>query len=360
MTQNKKNHDDTKLLLAVAAVVVVGAAGVALIAGLHESGDRTVKARALPRTPAAAAPVTAQPAMAPVRDDASPPAEIPASLEKLGGSTVTEEIVAATEESFVIEPGTDLVAEGLAAWRGRDYGRASDYFRARVDQGAADGWTHYMLGLSLWKNGALEPSAAALRRSAEIAPNSVRTWVNLSRVEIDRGEYGPALEAAEAALAVDADDAQAWFLQARSLYNQSRTAEAEEALEYCIGLDPDNGHAHNLLGLIRIDRGDAVNAADALARAAEIVPDVAYIQNNLGMALELSGRRDEAIVAYRRALEIDPAHAKATQNLARLEPARLDPDLPEPVDGETHVAALIERETTTAADESPVEGLEVD
>jgi len=315
MTPLETKRNDTKLLLSVAALVVAGAAGIALIGGL-------VLDDAAEGDTARAAPVF-DPAPVPAEDTALPavavetrPETTPASYE-----TATPDPVVDEEVAFTIDPNEDFVARGLETYASRDFDRSAAYFRAEIDARPQRAWTHYMLGLSLWKAGRADEAVGAMEAAAELVPDSIKTFVNLARIRNDQGDYEGALEAARTALAINAEDPAALFLEGRSLFNLGRLDEAMASLTASAELDPANGYVQNLLGLALIRQGRADEAVVALERAAALVSEVAYIQNNLGMALELSGRSSEAVVAYRRSVELDPAHAKAVANLARIEPS---------------------------------------
>lgn len=307
MNDNRK--DDKILILTVAGFVVAGAVGVALIAG---GGEETSAERA----PIASVPklTIERPAPAPV---------IPASrhVEPVQPEPEPDpEPVASIEPTFQIDPEADPVKAGHGHYAAGEYVEATAYFLAAVDATPGNAWARYMLGLSQWKSGDLEPAATTLVEAAAQNPDSVRARVNQARVLNELDRFDEALTAADEAIAIDGDNGEAWFLRARSLRNLDRDDEALDALETSVSLDSENGYAANLLGLIRIERGDFAEAATALVRAAELRPDVAYIRNNLGVALERSGDSAGALAAFRTASELDPTHAKALASVARLEP----------------------------------------
>jgi tetratricopeptide (TPR) repeat protein len=315
MTPVEIKRNDTKLLFSVAALVVAGAAGIALIGGLalddEAEGDT---ARSVPVFDPA--PVSAEDTALPAVAGATTPETALASHE-----TAIPEPVVDGEIAFTIDPNENFVARGLEAYASREFGKSAAYFQAEIDARPQRSWTHYMHGLSLWKAGRIDEAAAAMEAAAELDPESVKTFVNLARIRNEQGDYEGALEAARTALAIDAADPNALFLEGRSLFNLGRIDEAMESLTASAEIAPDNGHVQNLLGLALMRQGRADEAVIALERAAALVSQVAYIQNNLGMALELSGRASEAAIAYRRSVEIDPTHMKAVANLARIEPS---------------------------------------
>ena len=332
MTPVNQQHDDTKILLTVAGVVVAGAAGLAFFAGMGETDTQATRAEARQVAPAAVAdaPIVAEEAAQPAVFFGSG-TDLPssdgltgtASLDKLGGSTVTAALDGVSEETpevFEIGPGEDLIAEGLKAWNSADYGRAAAYFGAQSEARESDAWANYMTGLSLWKSGRADEAVVAMERAAELDPTFIRTPINLSRIQNDRGDYEQALTAALSAVAIDPNSPQARFLEGRSLNNLDRRDEAIAALQASIDLSDTNGYVHNLLGLVLLAQGDSEQAADILERAADLEPNVAFVHNNLGMALEHCGEREAARVAYRRAVDVNGAYQKAVRNLARLEP----------------------------------------
>jgi tetratricopeptide (TPR) repeat protein len=325
-------HNDTKLLMAVAGAVVAGAAAIVFFAGL--SADRDRSAANVVNRPAVEAANTRDPATFDALGNVEAPVQF-ASYESAAPQRETAEAVeegTVPEPRFEIDPHEDFVARGLEAWHAREFDRAAAYFGAEVAERPDNAWTQYMLGLSAWKSSRLEDAVSALTRSAELNPESIKTPINLSRVQNDIGDYEAALVSAHAALTIDDLDATALFLAGRSLSNLGRVDEALAALEQSVTIDASNGHVHNLIGLIRIQTGDPGQALPALSRAAELEPGVAYIQNNLGMALELTGSAEEALAAYRRANEAEPSHGKARINLARLESVAPQPDTGGPAD----------------------------
>ncbi len=313
MTPHSNPQTDTKLLLAVAGVVVAGAIGVALVAGLTVEGDRETASAEEPRQ---ARPVSQRTIAQ--RERVQPKIEL-ASLEP---APIGPDLTPAIEPgppAFEIDPEADPWREGTQAFHERDYPRAAAYFAADADARPDRAYTHYMLGLALWKSGELDGALEAMERSAEINDASIRTFVNLSRIHNARGEYEGARSAAERALALDGENVTALYQLARSQYNLGRIDEATATLDFCIGFDQAAAEAHNLLGLVRLRAGEGSAALAAFETAATLKPDVAYIQNNLGLAYERSDRLEEAAIALRRAVEIDANHQAATVSFARIE-----------------------------------------
>jgi tetratricopeptide (TPR) repeat protein len=298
MTPRKKDGD-WKLLLGIGGSLV---AAVVLIAMLARLGAGWEEREALDVRPP-------EPRIVAVEKTA-PPEAVPEPVEPV-------ELEA--PEPFPLDPNADFVAMARTAYANREWDAAAAYWQAEVDDKPETAYGHYMLGLSLWKGGRLNDAELALTTAGELNPKSVKTFINLSRVLNERGDYEAALEAAETARLVEPEHPQALYLQARSLRNLERIDDAVAALEQALAFDPGYGHAWNLLGLIDIHRGRASEAAVSLRNAAALEPRIAYIHSNLGRALELSGMYAEAAEAFRAALDVDPEHATAGICLARVQ-----------------------------------------
>jgi tetratricopeptide (TPR) repeat protein len=338
MSQPTKQNDG-KLLFAIAGGIIVIAAGIAILANLGNRDDAVTH------------DVVATPA---VRSEALDSVVLPASTGPITdpATSLADQVadVDPAAADFVVDPAADFVKEGIAAYESKRYDQAAAYFAAEGQARPDRAWTHYILALSQWKSGNAEDAAVSMRRSLEIDATQVKAFVNLSRIENDRGEFDAALTAADEALVLEPENAEASFVRARSLYNTGDKETALAALETSIEHDAENGYAHNLVGLIWIERGEGSLAANAMEQAAQRVPDVTFVQNNLGMALELSGRLDEAAVAYARALELAPNHERAAMNLARLD-GRI-PEFPADTAEEVPVVAAL-TETDPAPEETP-------
>lgn len=341
----KAMKEDTKILLAVAGFVVLGAVGIAVVGTLSlDRETETVEAV----TTAPVREIEATPAS---YNDEKPLFDMFAPTEATEDPEI--EIAESDPAPFEVQEGEDFVARGLETYGAREFDKAAAYFRAAAEERPGRAWTHYMLALSLWKNGELDDAVTEMERSAEIDGGSVKTFVNLSRIENDRGGFEAALTAAEAALVVDPEVAEALFLKGRSLANLDRRDDAIEALDRTLEIEPDNAYARNLLGLtlLEIDRVD--EAVEAFRIAAEVAPEVAYIRNNLGMALERAGDSAEAVEAYRVAVSLDPEHDKSAANLARLAPTVIVVDQTETVIAEDAVDESVEIAEATPAEAEP-------
>lgn len=311
---------DRKIAIGIAAALLVGFSGIALLSWMSGAGEQ--------QETAAVAPVSRAERVAPaarVEPVAAQPVAVAPEPGPASAGTPEE------AETFQVEPGVNYLARGIEAYRARNLEHAVAYLIADTEENPDRPYSQYLLGLSLWKSGRLDEAAEAMRRSAELDGSALKTFINLSRIENDRGDFDAALQAAWAARDLDPESAKALFLEGRSLHNLGEPDKAIEALRHSLEIDPDDGYAWNLLGLTHLLEEDDEAALQPLQRAAGLQPDVAYIQNNLGMALERNGRPAEAAFAYGRAVELDAGHSRAVANLARLGPIVPVPVAPDEV-----------------------------
>ena len=69
-----------------------------------------------------------------------------------------------------------------AAYRDKNWERATQLYRNRTERSPNLGWNHYMLGLSAWRAGLLAESQSAFARVLELDPSHTKSMLNLSRV----------------------------------------------------------------------------------------------------------------------------------------------------------------------------------
>ena len=247
---------------------------------------------------------------------ATVPAELPPST-----------LAAISESSFIGPPAPPTAAEVAASWgEGVALYDSGDYTGAIVPlQIAADGlpdepYTQYLFGLALWKVGEFDSAERALRVASDLNPDSIKTWINLARVRLDKDDAQGALAAADSALAIDAGSADAVHQRGRALAALKRNDDALEALERAYELDPENGYVANTLGYLLLQSDRAGDALPYLEAARERLPEVAYVRNNLGVAYERSGDIASAVGEYRAAVEAGDSGGKALASIGRLEP----------------------------------------
>jgi Flp pilus assembly protein TadD len=243
--------------------------------------------------------------------------------------TVKTETPAAEAETVDQPPAVVSYAEAEATYLEGRYDDAADLFAIYTEQHPDNGWGHYMLGLSLWKDGSPAAAEEALRAALERDPDHVKSLVNLGRVLLELGRPDEARDLCERAVQLAPDSPDAYRVLGRAYHNLDSGDQAAQAYRDALRLDENDAWSLNDLGLLLIEQERWDEALPALAKAVTLREDVACFQNNLGMALEHAGRFTAAAKAYGSALDLDGGYEKAEVNLARVESLSDAPDLPE-------------------------------
>lgn len=225
-----------------------------------------------------------------------------------------------------VEPVTYGGAD--SAYRAKRYSDAVSGFTSYTRNKPSNPFGFYMLGLSAWKAGDLKTAEQAFRQSLSLDSTHVKSYLNLSRVQIDAGQPDSALVTLEQALKIDETSSEAYRLQGRAHDALGESAAAVRSYHEALSLAPRDVWAMNNLGLSLIHQGAFDDALRPLARAVQIEPGVATFQNNLGMALERTGHFSAAADAYRSAVSIDSTFGKASVNLQRVQSLKEDPNTP--------------------------------
>src|SRR2546423_6699174 len=131
-------------------------------------------------------------------------------------------------------------------------------------------------------------------------------------------EYGPMLEAAGAALAVDADSYQGHLLLASALIHMRRYGEAVEVAGAANRLCPEGWRGYLLTGVAQCALGRRRAGMAAVNHAVELAPEEPHTHYVQALLRHSAGNRLGARKAYRRALGLAPGHAGAQRGLGHL------------------------------------------
>lgn len=241
-------------------------------------------------------------------------------------STVTSTPVQPEPTPTPIEPVTYAGAD--SAYRSKRYRDAVSGFTSYTRNKPSNPFGFYMLGLSAWKSGDLKTAEQAFRQSLSLDSTQVKSYLNLSRVQLEAGQPDSALVTLEQALQVDETSSEAYRLQGRAHDALGESAAAVKSYHEALSLAPRDVWSMNNLGLSLIRQGAFDDALRPLARAVQLEPGMATFQNNLGMALERTGHFTAAADAYRSAVSIDSTFSKASINLQRVQSLKEDPNTP--------------------------------
>jgi len=181
-------------------------------------------------------------------------------------------------------------------------------------------------------------AVVALRKDSEFA--SIDNFLQeahfyLGEIALSQKEYGAAIGAFLAAVAIQKTDADAWYGLCQAYLGATDFENAAASCERSVELVPDFAEpysplaeAYRKLGRpLKARYAEAMTAyasgrsEQAIASLEAVVAEDAELWQahvGLGLALEVAGRRDEARQAFKRALTGDPANFVARLGLARL------------------------------------------
>jgi tetratricopeptide (TPR) repeat protein len=189
----------------------------------------------------------------------------------------------------------------------------------------------YTVGRTAWKAGDFARAESAFVQAIALDSTHVRSRLYLSRVLMESGRPGDALQHIEAAVELDSTSSEPLRLLGRAYEVLGRTDEAIDAYKRAIVRNSEDVWSLNNLGSLYIKVGRSEDAIGPIARAIELEKGVAIFHNNLGTALEKTGHFTAAAEAYRAALGVESTYGPATTNLSRVEQLKEDPAA-QPVD----------------------------
>jgi tetratricopeptide (TPR) repeat protein len=183
----------------------------------------------------------------------------------------------------------------------------------------------YALARFYHSRGAQDRADAMIEEAARSKPDEVAPYLILSAYRGRNGDLPGALEAAEKALAVDAENKPARLRKAELLIDmglregdQAKLAQGRAIVDAVLAQDASSAEAHFVRGKIELAEGRPADAATAVRRALELKPDWAQAHFLLASALLVQGDRQQARAEALRALERDAEFVEARMLLARI------------------------------------------
>jgi tetratricopeptide (TPR) repeat protein len=141
----------------------------------------------------------------------------------------------------------------------------------------------YLLGLAQAETGREAQAIVSFNEVLTLDPFMARAQVQLSRLQLARGEADSALQLARDALRNDAGSRDARLALARSLLAGRRLPAARMEVRAMLASHPDDVDAHVLDGILRLEEDDLAGARAALLRAIEL--DARHPEAALGLAM---------------------------------------------------------------------------
>jgi tetratricopeptide (TPR) repeat protein len=168
-------------------------------------------------------------------------------------------------------------------------------------------------------------SELIFRATEEAAPDNAGPQLVLSSYLQSQGDLEGALEAAQTAVAIDAENLTASMRVAElqvdlGFRDSDRDAidEGRKIVDRVIEESPTHPEANFVRGKIALAEGDPTAAEAALRTVLEVRPDWPQARFVLGSTLAMLGESGRARGEFARAVELDPAFADARRMLTRL------------------------------------------
>ena len=172
-------------------------------------------------------------------------------------------------------------------------------------------------GNAAFKNKDLGRAARAYKKVLDLAPDNLVALINLGVVEFSQGNFAESESLLKRAVQLKLDAAPAWLTLGMMYMDQNRLDEAMAALAQATLYDPRNARARNYLGVVVGRKGWIDGAQAELTKAVELDPSYTDAHFNLAAfyleknppSIELARRH------YYRAVELgaekDPDIEKA-------------------------------------------------
>ncbi len=154
-------------------------------------------------------------------------------------------------------------------------------------------WTQVNLGAALVALNRPDEAITELQKAADIYPEKMETWRQLSLAESVVGDYNAAVDAQKQLL-----------MRQRMQYPDYYMIEAE---------------IFDRLASLQFKAGKVDDAEQTARKLAKLVPDSPTALLPLALILESNGKKEEALGVYRQIAEVDPGFANASEKIREME-----------------------------------------
>jgi tetratricopeptide (TPR) repeat protein len=175
---------------------------------------------------------------------------------------------------------------------------ALDAARNAVGLAPDEPYLHYVHAHVLHQMDRPAEAAGAIREALQLDPSDADNFAMLSSIELARSRWPAALEAAEQALALNAEHVGAANLRAMALVRLGRKAEAMETVEYALHRAPENAFSHANQGWNCLHRNDPKQAQRHFREALRLDPNLEYAREGMLEALKARNPVYRGMLAY--------------------------------------------------------------
>jgi tetratricopeptide (TPR) repeat protein len=219
-----------------------------------------------------------------------------------------------------------LAMGGWTIHRNYEYRSELSIWQTVVDRRPSNPRGYHHLASAHYKAGQLEHAYDAWLKTLELSPEGFpEAYLNLARIELDRGQIAQGRAHIAHAIVLRPDDPDFHvalgeaFLRDNDL--DAAAAAFQKALELQsdrVGIAQTRARAASNLGAVRLKQRRTDEAITHLNLALELDPNLADAHANMGLALARLQRFDDAIVQLRAALVLDDTRPDIHNNLGEV------------------------------------------
>jgi tetratricopeptide (TPR) repeat protein len=143
-----------------------------------------------------------------------------------------------------------------------------------------------------------EDAYRSVQEALRLDPGEADHFALLSSIELYRNRWPAALEAAEQALALNAEHVGAANLRAMALVRLGRKAEAMQSVDYALDRAPDDAFSHANQGWNCLHRNDPKRAQEHFRESLRLDPELEYAREGMLEALKARNPVYRVMLAY--------------------------------------------------------------
>lgn len=174
------------------------------------------------------------------------------------------------------------------------------------------------------KRQAYDKALQLLADAEQKNPNFVHLYSERAMIFIVRGEFAPAIENFQKAIALSPLNAIRYKSAADVLFKMNRYEDAVTLLESALARELEFPDLYHFLSQAKFALRDYKAAQKYIKQALSTDPDNVVYLNQLGICLKETDQKDEALKVYNQIIKTDPQNVDALYNKAILQHSRGD------------------------------------
>lgn len=216
-----------------------------------------------------------------------------------------------TALGYADQPDADLVKQGTAALKQRDYDIAIAKFSDAIRLAPNDSEAWGKRGEAYAAKGKSDNAVADCAQAVKLAPSSSEAYVRCGYVYFHTNDFERAIEASSAAIKLDPRHSSAYSSRGLSYSEIGQTDRAISDYDTAIQLDPSQSDVYVLRGNAWFMKSKFDRARADYDQALKVDPKNAYAYLCRGVAARQRNAYDDAIADYNKAINIDPHYKDA-------------------------------------------------